>query len=412
MKQIAIMHYASPPGIGGVEVTIAHQARTLLDSGYAVRVVSGSGGTFHPQIKTVIDPLFSSSHPEVLRVQAELAKGQITPAYHDLVARIKKALQTALKDVDACIAHNILTLHKNLALTSALAEYVDETSLHLVAYCHDLAWTNRQYQADLHAGQPWDRLRQAWKGVDYATISIMRQHEMAELMGIPAENITIVTGGLDPAQFLRWTETTQRLVKKLKLMDADGILLLPARLTRRKNIELALDIMAALRKQTGSDFRLIVTGPPGPHNPTNKSYLDNLLEQRTQLQLENAVHFLYSEGEDADTPLFVDDDTLADCYRLADALLFPSTQEGFGIPILEAGLSGIPIFCSNLPPLRQTGGDDVTYFDPRHDSPQQIAAHIHTVLNAASTFRLRVRVRQEYRWETIISRFLVPLLER
>lgn len=412
MKQIAIMHYASPPGIGGVEVTIAHQARTLVENGYAVRVISGDGGTFHPQIETCIDPILSSSHPDVLRVQAELAQGQITPAYDALVARIKKVLQTALKNVDVCVAHNIVTLHKNLALTAALKQYVDETSLHLVAYCHDLAWTNPQYQTELHAGEPWELLRQAWAGVDYATISTMRQQEIADLLGIPAETITIVTGGIDPAQFLRWTETTRRLVKKLNLMDADGILLLPARLTRRKNIELALQIMAVLRKQSGADFRLIVTGPPGPHNPTNKSYLDKLLEQRSLLHLENAVHFLYQEGEDAHTPLLVDDDTIADCYRLADALLFPSTQEGFGIPILEAGLCGIPIFCSDLPPLRQTGGEEAIYFNPQQDSPQQIAQQIMSVLNASSSFRLRVRVRQQYRWETIIQKSLIPLLER
>ncbi len=412
MKHVAIMHYASPPGIGGVEVTIAHQARTLADCGYDVHVVSGDGDTFHPQIKTIVHPLLSSSHPDVLRVQAELAKGQVTDNYETLYAQIKAALQTMLDGVEACIAHNIPTLHKNLALTAALEQYTAESKLHLIAYCHDLAWTNSQYQAELHSGPPWDLLRQAWPDVDYTTISTMRQQEMADLLGIPADTITIVTGGIDPSQFLRWTETTQRLVKKLALMDADGILLLPARLTRRKNIELGLQVLAALRQKTRADFRLIVTGPPGPHNPTNKSYLDKLLELRAELKIEDAAHFLYQEGTDSLTPLLVDDDTISDCYRLADALLFPSTQEGFGIPVLEAGLSGIPVFCSDLPPLRQTGGDEATYFDPQKDSPETIAAQIQTILKQSSAFRLRVRVRQQYRWETIIRQSLIPLLEK
>ncbi|MBA3869628.1 MAG: glycosyltransferase [Anaerolineae bacterium] len=412
MKQIAIMHYASPPGIGGVEITIAHQARALLDCGFGVRVISGDGATFHPQIESIIEPIFSSSNADVLRVQAELAKGQITAAYHDLVARCTAALKNTLADVDVCIAHNIPTLHKNLALTAALAQYAADTSLHVVAYCHDLAWTNIQYQAELHDGDPWDKLRQVWPNADYVTVSAMRQQELSKLLGVPADQVTVITGGIDPAQFLRWTETTKRLVQKLNLMDADGILLLPARLTRRKNIEMALQVLATLRQQSGADFRLIITGPPGPHNPTNKSYLDNLLDIRTQLHLEAAAHFLYCEGPEARTPLLVDDDTLADCYQLADALLFPSTQEGFGIPILEAGLSGIPVFCSDLPPLRQSGGEDVTYFDPQHDSPSQIAQKIAATLNASSSFHLRVRVRQQYRWETIIRRSLVPLLER
>jgi len=406
------MHYASPPGIGGVEITIAHQARALFECGYAVRVISGDGAAFHPQIETVIEPLFSSSQPDVLRVQAELAKGQVTAAYHDLVVQITAALKTTLAGVDVCIAHNIPTLHKNLSLTAALAQYAADTSLHLVAYCHDLAWTNPQYQAELHAGEPWDKLRQVWPDADYVTVSAMRQQELSDLLQIPAERVTVITGGIDPAQFLRWTETTRRLVQKLGLMDADGILLLPARITRRKNIELALHILAAVSQQSGSDFRLIVTGPPGPHNPANKSYLDTLLELRSQLQLEAAAHFLYREGQAFDTPLLVDDDTLADCYQLSDALLFPSTQEGFGIPILEAGLSGIPVFCSDLPPLRQSGGDDVSYFDTQHDSPEKIAEQILAVLYASSSFRLRQRVRQNYRWETIIRRSLIPLLER
>ncbi len=405
------MHYASPPGIGGVELTIAHQARILAQRGYTVRVVSGSGAAFHPQIESYINPLFSSSHPEVLRVQAELAQGQVTAAFHELVKQISAELETALAGIDVCIAHNIPTLHKNLPLTVALAQFVERSSIRLIAYCHDVAWTNTQYQSELHAGEPWDRLRQAWANAAYATISPMRQHELADLFGVPLDSITVVTGGIDPAQFLRWTETSQRLVEKLHLMEADGILLLPARITRRKNIELALAVLAKVRQQSQADFRLLVTGPPGPHNPTNHAYLSQLLALRHELGLDEAAHFLYQEGADPQTPLKLDDDTIADCYQLADALLFPSTQEGFGIPILEAGLSGIPIFCSDLPPLHQSGGDDAIYFDPQRDSPEQIATQIVTHLNTSSTFRLRVRVRQHYRWETIIQKSLIPLIE-
>lgn len=411
MKQIAIMHYASPPGIGGVEVTIAHQARILATMGYGVRVVSGVGADFDTQVETIINPLFSSSHPDVLNVQKALATGQVTDAYHALVGQIKEALQTALAGVDVCIAHNIPTLHKNLPLTAALADYVATSRMRLVAYCHDLAWTNPQYQAELHAGEPWDKLRQAWEGVRYATISTMRQQELADLLGVPLESISVVTGGIDPAQFLRWTATTKHLVAKLGLMDADGILLLPARLTRRKNIELALRVLAAVRQQSGADFRLLVTGPPGPHNPSNHAYLSQLLQLRSELGLDEAAHFLYREGADPQTPLELDDDTLADCYQLADALCFPSTQEGFGIPILEAGLSGIPVFCSDLPPLRQSGGDEAVYFDPQQDSPEHIAEQIIATLITSSTYRLRVRVRQQYRWETIIQKSLLPLIE-
>lgn len=411
MKQIAILHYASPPGIGGVEVTIGHQAQLLARMGYGVRIISGSGSDFDPNIPSHIDPIFSSSHPDILQVQAELARGIVNETFHELVRRVSKSLHTALEGVDVCIAHNIPTLHKNLALTTALAVYITDNPMRLVAYIHDLAWANTQYQNELHDGKPWDYLRHAWPGVRYATISPMRQAEVAALMGLRPDAIALVTGGIDPAQFLRWTPTTLRLVEKLQLMDADGILLLPARLTRRKNVELALRVLAAMRTQSASDYRLLVTGPPGPHNPSNHAYLTQLLDLRANLGLDVAAHFLYREGPDPQTPLELDNDSISDCYRLADALCFPSTQEGFGLPILEAGLSGIPIFCSDLPPLRQTGGDEAVYFDPLRDSPDHIAAQIITTLHASPTYRLRVRVRQQYRWESIIQNALIPLIE-
>src|SRR5690606_17181679 len=115
----------------------------------------------------------------------------------------------------------------------------------------------------------------------------------------------------------------------------------------------------------------IVTGPPGPHNPSNPGYLGELLQLRDELALTETAHFLYAYGS-SDEPLIPDDTTMANLYQLADGLLFPSTQEGFGMPVLEAGLAGIPVFAADLPPLRSTGGDDALYFEPLMETPEQI----------------------------------------
>ncbi len=401
LPRIAFMHYASPPGVGGVESTIAYQARGLADIGYLVRVISGAGGTFDPRIETIVDPLFGSRDARILAAKADLDRGVVTPAFEMLVNDIEARLNAALDGCAVCIVHNIHTMNKNLALTTALARL---TQPRLIAWVHDLAWTNPQYQAELSAGKPYDLMRTAWSNTRYVTISAPRQAETADLLGIPADQIPVVPPGVDIPLFFQWTEMMRDIVARLNLLDADLILLLPARLTRRKNIALAIRVLAEVRRISGQDCRLIVTGPPGPHNPANPGYLSELLDLRRELGLQDAAHFLYE--------LHVPDDTtMANLYQLADALLFPSVQEGFGIPILEAGIAGIPIFCSDLPVFRESGQSDLIVFDPEHDSPGAIAAQIDGYFHENARHRLKTRVRHHYRWEVIIRRQLVPLLE-
>lgn len=405
---IAILHYAGPPGVGGVESMIAYQSRGLAALGYPVRLVSGKGGELDFPAEIWIDPLFGSTHPDVLAVKRELDTGLVSPAFEKLVQRIYAALKTALADCPVCIAHNVLSLNKNLPLTVALKRLAQDEDLDLIGWCSDLAWTNPQYQPELHPGFPWDLLRTPWPRTRYVTISEARQEELSSLFGLVPDEVVVVTPGVDPAAFFQWTQTMRMIEDRLHLQDADVILLLPARLTRRKNIGLALHVLAALRRDTTIDYRLIVTGPPGPHNPTNPGYMGELLDLRQTLELQHSVHFLYELGEPV---LNVDNTTIANLYQLADALLFPSLQEGFGIPLLEAGLVGLPIFCSNLPPFHQIAPNEVQFFDPLHDSPEAIAAIISRYFEAEPRYQLKKRVRQHYRWERIVRDQIVPLLE-
>ncbi|MCA9902423.1 MAG: glycosyltransferase family 4 protein [Anaerolineae bacterium] len=410
-KRVAILHFASPPTIGGVETTIFYQARGLADLGYSVKVISGVGGCFDERVPTAIEPLIYSKHPDVLAVKTELDRGQITPAFDRLTRSLYDTLKAQLADSDVCIAHNVHTLHKNIALTAALACLTERQSLHQIAWCHDLAWTNPQYQAELHAGYPWELLRTVWKHTTYVTVSEPRQQELAQLLGLETAQIEVMVPGVDPERFWQWTLAMTLLEKHLHLLDADGILLLPARLTRRKNIGLALKILAALRNLSDQDFRLIVTGPPGPHNPGNLGYLGELLDLRHALQVDEYVHFVYAYGESPDQPLVLDDASIANLYLLADALIFPSIQEGFGIPILEAGLAGLPVFCADIPPFQTSGQNDAYYFDPVDANPDIVAKHILEAIEYDARSRLKKRVRKTYRWETIIRERLLPLLE-
>jgi mannosylglucosylglycerate synthase len=409
--KVAILHYASPPVVGGVESTIAYHARGLANLGYAVRVLSGDGAKFDARVETQVHALLGSRDERILAVKKQLDAGETPAEFASLKREIVAVLRTALQGCDACIVHNAHTMNKNLPLTAALSEVVHDVrrDIRSIAWCHDIAWANAQYTPELHAGAPWNLLKKAWPNTHYVTVSEMRRGELAKTLNLAADKIAVVPPGVDIDKQLFLTEPARRLTRALNLMNADGILLLPARITRRKNIELGLRVLAELRMQSGRDFRLVVTGPPGPHNPANPGYLDELLRLRSELGLQHAAHFLYEHGE-SNEPFVPDDDTMANFYALADALFFPSTQEGFGIPILEAGLAQMPVFCADLPPFRATAQDNATYFDAVNDPPSGIAARVMVGLDQLDSFALRVRVRQQFRWEAIIERQLVPLL--
>src|SRR5258708_14851017 len=208
MKKVAILHYASPPTVGGVEETIAHHARGLADLGYTVRVVSGRGEPFDDRIENCVNPLFGSLDPRVLKVKSQLDTGQITPDYETLVADIREGLLTAFEGTDRCIAHNVATLNKNLPLTAALASLAHNRQIKLILWCHDLAWTNPEYRKELHEGQPWDLLRQVWPNTRYVTVSEDRQGQLAGLLDVSPERISVVLPGVDPARFFHWTAET------------------------------------------------------------------------------------------------------------------------------------------------------------------------------------------------------------
>ncbi len=403
--RIALLHYSSPPIVGGVESVLAHHARLLANNGHEVTILAGRGENYDSRIPVRILPRLDSRHADVMEVKSDLDEGKLTPAFNILLEKLKSELMAELVGFDILIAHNVASLNKNLALTAALYELNGTPNFpRIILWHHDLAWTSPRFSDELHDGHPWDLLRSNWKNVSQVVVSELRQRELAELMDIPKDSIRVVPNGVDLNSFYKFEEQTTQLVELLNLKNADPLFLLPARLTPRKNIEFALHILAELRRQYPNAV-LLVTGPEGPHNPNNITYKENLFKLRDVLNLQGSAHFLAES-----TSKFLPDAVIADFYRLADALLFPSLEEGFGIPIIEAAFSHIPVFCADIPVLRELGSGDISYFST-DESPDNVAKLIAKRLEVETTSRWSRRAKHAYTWEQIYSLHIAPLIQ-
>ena len=401
---IALIHYAAPPVVGGVETVLARQAQLFSRAGHQVQILCGRGQIWDVNIPVVVNPRFDSRFPAILKLKASLDEGMVPDNFSEMVDLIQSDLQRCLEGVEVLIAHNVASLHKNLALTAALYNISQSRKApRMILWHHDLAWTTPRYAEELYFDWPWNLLRLPWKGVKQVTISKARQTELTELYGITAEEISIIPAGLDTVDFYGLHPRTLALLEKLDLSDKSPIFLTPVRITTRKNLELGIKMLASIHQKFPQAV-LIITGPPGAHNPNNKKYLKKLQRLRDKLELGKRVLLLAEY-----MPEGLPDEMIPDFYRIADVLFMPSREEGFGIPILEAGLSRLPIFCSDIPQLRALAGDSAVYFSP-DENPDYIAGLISQYLQRDRVYQWRVKVRQEYTWEAIYKKQLEPLL--
>jgi mannosylglucosylglycerate synthase len=390
---------------------MATHARLLQSAGHKPFIVAGRGDPPSIGLEGVIIPEIDSRHEAILKAQNGLRDGEewALQEFERWAACIHDLLARALEGTDVCIVHNAFTLHKNLPLTVALSRLAEQRvgAKAWIAWCHDLAWNNPLYANELLPRWPWTPLKYPLPNVTYVAISEQRLSEMATLFRVAPTDIALVPNGIEAASYIPSTPTLDRVRERLRWYERDCVLLAPVRITRRKNLELAVKVAAAMREM-GTNPLVVVTGPPGPHNVLSSVYMKELLDGREALGVEDHVAFLALEGGEAGG-VELSDAEVAELYWWADALLLPSEQEGFGLPLLEAALARLPVFCSDIPVLREVGGEGANYF--RHDGdPHEIAAMILNVLNKTSVAAYRRKVLSTYTWEAIFESRMLPLL--
>jgi glycosyltransferase involved in cell wall biosynthesis len=413
LQRVAVLHYSAPPVIGGVESVILAHTRLFVEAGYPVTILAGRGGkeALPPEAGFIQIPELDSQYPQILEMSHELDQGRVPPNFEQMVALLAEKLASVLTSIDLLIVHNVFTKHFNLPLTAALFRLLDQHVIrHCVAWCHDMTWTSPNSRSKVFPTYPWDLLRTQRPDITYVAVSQERGRDLAELFGCPLEQVRVIYNGVDPAELLALSDPGLALIDRLDLWDSDLNLLMPVRVTQAKNIELALRVVAAL-KERGIRPKLVVTGPPDPHDQLNMEYFQSLLALREQLRVVDEMRFVYESGPNPAEPLSVDMPVVAELLRLSDALFMPSHREGFGMPVLEAGLLGIPVFCAEtVPAANEIGRQEVVRFSPGADA-KQVADLILKRVKDSSVLRLQRRVRQNLTWRGIFQHDILPLID-
>ena len=323
--RIALLHYTCPPIVGGVERVVAEQARLLARRGHSVTVLCGAGEESALRGGEGDESLELILLPELQASPGDLAAG----AEEGLLEKLLPLLRTQR----VVLLHNVLTMPFHLPLTQVLwrcAELLPQ--VRFVGWIHDLAATNSEYSHLFQvADSPWELLRKAHPDIEYVAVSAGRREEFLRMAG--ASRCRCIPNGIDPTEHLRLAPQVRRLAEEWRLLERPLVLLHPARLLRRKNLEASLAVIAALRAEEveGSlGSVLLLTGARDPHRASSQLYAQELRRYIREHRLEGHVCWASSYGE-------IGPAELAGLYTVADALYFPSRQEGFGLPPAGGG---------------------------------------------------------------------------
>lgn len=208
----------------------------------------------------------------------------------------------------------------------------------------------------------------AYRSHRIITPSGSTKHDVASLLRVRASKIDVVPEG--PGQRrLAEPMSAAKLRATLGLDDRPIILSVSAK-RPHKNLARLIEAVGAI--PAGARPQLVIPGYPTPHE-------QELRRLVIHLGLEQHVRLLG----------WVDAAQLEGLYGVANGLVCPSLHEGFGLPVLEAMVRGVPVACSGGGALAEVAGDAALIFDP-HSIEQMSAAILHLVHDGPETARLRV----------------------
>ncbi len=211
-----------------------------------------------------------------------------------------------------------------------------------------------------------------------ATVSEYSKKEIIEYFRLPESSLRIISEAARPVfKVLPTNNGFVSALAKHRLRPDERFLLYVGGISPHKNLNTLIDAFKrVVDSDTNEPLKLVLVGDY-KDDPFFSAY-PRLREQVADLELENKVVFTG----------FIPDEDLAYLYNAAALLVFPSLEEGFGLPAIEAMACGTPVAASNTGSLPEVLGPVGRFFDPTR--ADEMAGVIREVLSDES-MRLQMK---------------------
>lgn len=198
------------------------------------------------------------------------------------------------------------------------------------------------------------------------TVSESERKNIADFYKLPPKKVAFAYNGVNFERFSRKfsPKEIQKINTRYQIPDTRYALYIGT-LQPRKNIPILIEALNTyLNKHQKNDIHLVLAGNRNSHNFDKK--IDKAIEKNN---LKDKIIF----------PGWIDEDDKPALLQSAEYFIFPSLYEGFGIPVIEAMAAGTPVICSDIPVLREIGGEAALFFDPENSA--QLVENISKILS-------------------------------
>ena len=278
-----------------------------------------------------------------------------------------------------------LTIFPNFASWPTVNSKLTATTVHDLTYIYYPEYVESKNLEHLRRVVP-----RTVKSADIVlTVSNAVKQEIVQEFGVDPSKVIVTHVPPDAMFKANVSQSSITAVRKKYGIGTKKYIFFLGNFEPRKNLKTLIEAYTRLPSSMRAEYRLVLAGGKGWNAHETQQALDIAVAEGADI-----VHIGYVDA--VDRPAL---------YRAASLFVFPSSYEGFGIPILEAMYSGCPIVAADIPVLHETGGDAVLYAQPG-DVTKLSSAIQQALTNYPYTAETMRKHAESFSWETSIEAIL------